>query len=428
MVVWMKQFKDDIQNITDDILQEEPNINLDHLINLILIILEESLLYSKQDKHYWTFIPIIKQIISEYKPELYGYYYNNFNLPDNSSRVEYLKSLPQYEQRTPEWFKQKKETIGASESAPLFGLGYNRSERAEKIIKKKSGFEEQVNNSSFSMLSCEHGTKFEPVVQMLYELKENCTLLEFGSIVHEKDKMISASPDGITTNGIMIEIKVPKSRQITGFPPLYYWVQMQQQMEVCDLPIVHFIECDIKEYSSATEYFKDYKDDKNNHFSSNGMEKGVLISYLYGIDNELRYIYPEKLLKSDEIDEFIINTTKNLNKDENVSCIVTRYWKLITFSKTCVWRDRKWWETNKHKFYECWDKIVYYRKAGLEEYIKNETKQKNNVKENTFKENIIKKEVCLIISDDEDNDLSKNNNKLINKNNSECLIISDDDD
>ena len=47
----------------------------------------------------------------------------------------------------------------------------------------------------------------------------------------ESIEYLAASPDGITPDGVMLEIKCPLSREIKGIPPIYYWQQMQQQLD-----------------------------------------------------------------------------------------------------------------------------------------------------------------------------------------------------
>ena len=107
----------------------------------------------------------------------------------------------------------------------------------------------------------------------------NVELFEFGSIPHPELHMVSASPDGITPKGVMIEIKVPIKRHITGIPPIYYWIQMQQQMQVCNLDRVDFVECKITEYLNKNDFLKDRKNnsDINDLFTENDNYKNAII-------------------------------------------------------------------------------------------------------------------------------------------------------
>ena len=75
---------------------------------------------------------------------------------------------------------------------------------------------------------------------MYYEYINNTKVNEFGCIKHTKHDFLAASPDGIVCDmssnlyGRMLEIKNVVSRTITG-AKMEYWIQMQLQMEVCDL-------------------------------------------------------------------------------------------------------------------------------------------------------------------------------------------------
>jgi hypothetical protein len=71
---------------------------------------------------------------------------------------------------------------------------------------------------------------------------------------------IAASPDGINVDsnneryGRMVEIKNIYNREIDGIPTDNYWIQMQFQMEVCDLDECDFFETRMKEYSEEEFY------------------------------------------------------------------------------------------------------------------------------------------------------------------------------
>jgi hypothetical protein len=77
---------------------------------------------------------------------------------------------------------------------------------------------------------------------------------------HPKYDYIAASPDGINVDsnneryGRMVEIKNIYNREIDGIPTDNYWIQMQFQMEVCDLDECDFSETRMKEYSEEEFY------------------------------------------------------------------------------------------------------------------------------------------------------------------------------
>ena len=55
----------------------------------------------------------------------------------------------------------------------------------------------------------------------------------------------------------MLEIKCPPKRQFTNEVPRHYWMQMQGQLEVCDLEECDFLECKLVEYADEEEYYED---------------------------------------------------------------------------------------------------------------------------------------------------------------------------
>jgi len=55
----------------------------------------------------------------------------------------------------------------------------------------------------------------------------------------------------------MIEVKNVVSRVITGIPKEDYYIQMQLQMEVCDLNECDFVETKFIEYDSYNDYIED---------------------------------------------------------------------------------------------------------------------------------------------------------------------------
>ena len=96
-----------------------------------------------------------------------------------------------------------------------------------------------------------HGHKYEPLTTIFYEKMYNTKIGEFGCIKHKTIKHLAASPDGINIKknnsryGRLLEIKNIVNREINGRPKKEYWIQMQMQMECCDLDECDFIETTI---------------------------------------------------------------------------------------------------------------------------------------------------------------------------------------
>ena len=137
----------------------------------------------------------------------------NKKVIDNT--IDYLRSIPQPEQRTGEWYKFRHQLITASNVGKIFGTEASRNSLIyEKCQPLKEESEDANNNNYVNILSPLHwGQKYEPLSIMLYEDQYKTTIEDFGCIQHQQHSFIGASPDGINNNsrsnkyGRMLEIK-----------------------------------------------------------------------------------------------------------------------------------------------------------------------------------------------------------------------------
>ncbi|KAF5827380.1 hypothetical protein DUNSADRAFT_761, partial [Dunaliella salina] len=60
------------------------------------------------------------------------------------------------------------------------------------------------------------GCMFEPIATDIYMKRQMTYVHEFGILQHPYLSYFGASPDGISSEGIMLEIKRPHKRKITG--------------------------------------------------------------------------------------------------------------------------------------------------------------------------------------------------------------------
>ena len=107
---------------------------------------------------------------------------------------------------------------------------------------------EKIDPSCINFVSNDtmlHGTRLEDAICQMYQHLENTKVIEYGCLSHDTIGHLGASPDGIDEKGIMLEIKCPTSRKITGVPPLYYYDQVQGQLECCELDRCDFLECNL---------------------------------------------------------------------------------------------------------------------------------------------------------------------------------------
>lgn len=178
------------------------------------------------------------------------------NVGEIHPKVLDLYKRPQYAQRTPEWYEVRRGLITASEASAALKIkpfaGFKGCPREELMLTKLN------KPKSFSGMAMQHGIHYEDEACAYAMNILGKTHLEFGLIVHKDYPWLAASPDGITTDGMCIEIKCPLRRKIIpGEVPHHYYPQIQVQMEVCDLEETAFIQY---KPSSMTEDGKPYAD------------------------------------------------------------------------------------------------------------------------------------------------------------------------
>ena len=272
------------------------------------------------------------------------------------SRVRRLQRLEQPVQKTPEWFEARRTRITASEVSSCltrcesdcgsyveaFGLqgAFDYNHKAcnsyggyeSYIIRKCEEFygEHQYRDNEFTIW----GKKYEDVACNLYSRIKGVTVHEFGLIPHPKISFLGASPDGITPDGVMLEIKCPKSRKINPlFPPLYYYHQMLLQLECCNLEECDYLECEIAELSYAEWIQRDVENPES-------QAKGIILQW----QDKQQYEYPPKEL-CDPID--FLKWASHFGKGWNPI-----YYYVERYNIMNIKRSKSWLENVKGKLQE----------------------------------------------------------------------------
>jgi hypothetical protein len=343
--------------------------------------------------------------------ELYGLYDTNWcndiqtddiitdDILIKTNKYNYLASLPFPPQKSLEWHNSRRERITASDGGCV--LGENPYEDQYLfVIKKVSEPEFQYNEN------CYHGNKYEEIATNIYEYRMNVKVREFGLIKHPNIYYLAASPDGIITPykldeihltqyvGRMLEIKCPKSRKLvkkgneTGLCtdknvqcPKYYWIQVQLQLECCDLDECDFWQCDIFEYSDRDDFINDSDPYRQFISKTTNKEKSCLIQLLPkkfdNNDNNMDYnnkvykyskfIYPEKKeMTPYELDIWIDKTQKTLSTthpDYLIDRII--YWRLNDSHYTLIKRNKNWFNDNLPQLEKVWKYVEYFRQNTL---------------------------------------------------------------
>lgn len=133
--------------------------------------------------------------------------------------------------------------------------------------------------SAFGQSAMAHGSKYEDTAVQLYETIYNKKVNTYGLLADPENEVLAASPDGITTDGILVEIKCPYVRYMScgnimgkvrdyhtadgrhvkyvtrgnNVIRSYYYAQIQLNMHINKLTECHFIE-----YQPASLFKMDY--------------------------------------------------------------------------------------------------------------------------------------------------------------------------
>jgi hypothetical protein len=209
------------------------------------------------------------------------------------------------------------------------------------------------------------GQKYEPLSVMIYEDKYNTKIGDFGCIQHETYKFLGASPDGINIDqtsqrfGRMLEIKNPVNREIDGVPKKEYWIQMQLQMETCDLDECDFLETQFIEYENEEAF----KNDGEFTETENGDMKGVI---MYFSSKEGIPVYKYKPLHIDCYEEFEMWEQQQMTEQEVIENIWIKniFWKLEEYSCVLVLRNKKWFKDSIGEMEELWKIVEKERVQG----------------------------------------------------------------
>ena len=340
------QFEEDIK--LNDIIEDDINEILEEAFHMYITLFYPERSISHHDEN------IDKELKSE----------EEYNII--SDKINYLRSIPQPTQRTDEWYKFRHNLITASNAYKAFEsqsmmnqLIYEKCQPLKTVDVDEKPKMMNLNNS------LHWGQKYEPISVMLYEDMYQTKVEDFGCIPHSTYKFLGASPDGIIVDksseryGRMLEIKNIVNREITGIPKKEYWIQMQLQMEVCDLDECDFLETKFTEYPDAESFYNDINEEKD-------IVKG---SILYFNTNESKpfYLYkPIQMTDYNEINNWEEEMIELYQEQKKMVWIKNIYWKLEKLSCVLVLRNKEWFQNNVEQIGKIWKIIEEERITGYQ--------------------------------------------------------------
>lgn len=301
------------------------------------------------------------------------------------TKIDNIRAIPQPEQRTKEWYEFRHNLITASNLSKLFSTEAQLNSLIYEKCSPVKNTEDDNGYTFVNTLSPLHwGQKYEPVSAMLYEKHFNTTVEDFGCIQHPHYSFIGASPDGINVDpdseryGRMLEIKNIVNREIDGNPSKQYWIQMQIQLESCDLEYCDFLETRIKEFEKEEDFYESTK------------EKGVILHFVERISigappptdspsdentgyqlaqqysGKPNYVYmPLDIpLDKESVENWIETTRTKMRRSWSLYSPI--YWYLDELSLVVVERNREWFKAAIPKIKETWDIVLNERETGYE--------------------------------------------------------------
>lgn len=288
-----------------------------------------------------------------------------------TEKINYLKSVPQPDQRTNEWYEFRWKYLTASSIWKAFGT---KGVKNQLIYSKCKPLDISKYTGRVNLDSPLHwGQKYEEVSIKWYEREYTTKVDEFGCIPHKSLPFLAASPDGINTDpssnryGRMVEVKNIVNREITGIPKLEYWIQMQIQMEVCELNRCDFLETRFIEYDSYDEFIAD----GTFSITSDSKNKGVM-SLFFDASGNPYYEYAPLDLNPESYEKW---NDDCMVKNSDKVWLKNIYWKLDEVSVVVVLRNKLWFDAAKPILEDIWKTIEDERITGYQHRAPNSYKR-----------------------------------------------------
>ena len=336
-------------------------------------------------------------------------------------KLKELKELKLPDQRSEEWYKIRESILTASSLADAIGEGHFCT-KEELLLQKCGGPRGEV---PFEIV--EWGVMYEPVATTFYEKLNKLTVLEFGLVPHPEFKIFGASPDGICDVdsppdyiGRMLEIKCPPKRKFTDEVPRHYWMQMQGQLESCDLEECDFLQVKFIEYLSEEDYIKDVYLENGivkEGYNNNNLPKGLLISFIKNNlegNPTIKYEYGDFYSSHENLKKWsdnILNQYKN--GDFKYDIFKFHWWRIERYECTLVGRDREWWLSIQPKIIDFWEDVLHHRKIGIQDIL--DKREERKTKKIKIRKEKSKKNTFEIDKD------------IVEQMNTKYLILSDND-
>ncbi len=294
-------------------------------------------------------------------------------------------------QKSVGWFQMRDGKVTGSVAGTLLNMNKHQAQYTF-ILDKVLGAEFKGNAATY------HGNIFEDPIRMMYEYNNNVHTEEFGLMAHYdvNNKILAASPDGIVSPycrdmktptklvGRMLEIKAPTMRKIKyegdikdTICPIYYWCQIQQQLECMNLDECDFIQCNIERYENRQAWLEDTNPECDFKSKKYGNLRGIVIELIpnklaecdynergYYADmtiwTKTKCLFPPKIdMSLKELDDWALSELSRLPWGYTLHKII--YWRLVEQNCTLILRDKEWFQSQMPTYNKIWGYVDYLR-------------------------------------------------------------------
>jgi putative phage-type endonuclease len=153
--------------------------------------------------------------------------------------VHAMLSRPRIDQHCVEWHRMRQTMLTASNAGSVCGV--NKYMSSQAVFRTKTG---QQTSEAKPNMATRHGHECEDEARecvakvtglQLVRDAQTSKAIDVGLLQHQTFKWLGASPDGVFTCGLLLEIKCPLTRRIAHSVPDEYFPQLQVQLEVAEL-------------------------------------------------------------------------------------------------------------------------------------------------------------------------------------------------
>jgi hypothetical protein len=295
-------------------------------------------------------------------------------VPDAPSRLQTALQTPQ---KSAAWHHESREMLSGHEFGSILTGGpaeYN-TVVAKKCVPPADPEEYAAPDQQIVFLTPPEGLspfkwgwRYEPVARDLFEMEFAGGVVYdgLGRMRHPTLPNLGASPDGLITTGSkvgrLVELKCPISRELNGSIPINYWMQMQLQAEVCNVPAVEYFEVSLGamlQTAPASEAFE--RSARTAKLRWVG-KICVVAPEEDSSSNTYKYVYSPLFSTS------IVGLTEcqawTPPTDAGVVLESTLWWVKDYFTTT-VLRNPRWWEAVGHPAYiQFWKDVTEARSDG----------------------------------------------------------------